>query len=154
MKTTAVSAAVLMVGTVLVAGAGCAQHRGFVQTELKPEAGQPLPTLLKAEAANARERQLIPIVEVTATWCGPCRQLKASMDDPLMKDAFDGTYVIHLDHDAWRPHFADAGMQAIPVPAFFRLDGDGKPVARIDGGAWAENIPKNMAPPLKKFFNE
>jgi hypothetical protein len=45
-------------------------------------------------------------------------------------------------------------MKGSPIPAFFRLDAEGKPVARIDGGAWAENIPKNMAPPLKTFFNE
>jgi hypothetical protein len=36
---------------------------------------------------------------------------------------------------------------------FFKLDASGKPTGdRIDGGAWGDNVPENMAPPLKAFF--
>ncbi len=70
-----------------------------------------------------------------------------------MVDAFDGIYLIRLDVDEWGwenlPEFGD--VPAIPV--FFRLDANGHPTGdQIDGGAWGENIPENMAPPLKEFF--
>jgi thiol-disulfide isomerase/thioredoxin len=138
--------AVVMIG-------GCSQQNGFQQIELKADSGE-LPALLKAEAARAKAQNLTPVVEITAPWCGPCQELKASMDDPLMKDAFAGTYIIHVDNDTWKPQFAAAGLDVKGIPAFFLLDDDGKAVARIDGGAWEENIPKNMAPPLKTFFNQ
>ena len=37
---------------------------------------------------------------------------------------------------------------------FYEVGDDGKPTGRkIDGGAWGDNIPANMAPPLDKFFH-
>ena len=29
-------------------------------------------------------------------------ELRASLDDPLMRDAFAGTYIIRVDFDAWQ----------------------------------------------------
>jgi len=40
------------------------------------------------------------------------------------------------------------------IPIFYALDKDGKPTGRkVDGGAWDDNIPENMAPVLDKFFH-
>jgi hypothetical protein len=36
---------------------------------------------------------------------------------------------------------------------FFAVDAKARPTgAKIDGGAWGEDIPRNMAPPLERFF--
>lgn len=122
-----------------------------VSVDLSPDAGSLL-DLLKKEVGRAKGKGLTPVVQMTATWCVPCRQLEGSMGDAAMQDAFAGTYVIRLDLDAWKSQLADAGFTTGGVPAFFRLGDDGRPVAMINGGAWAENIPKNMAPPLKWLF--
>lgn len=121
--------------------------------ELSPNQGD-LPALLASEAAKASAKGQKPFVEVHAGWCMPCKQLEASLGDPMMQDAFKGTYQIRLDSDAWGNQLMKAGINANGIPAFFELDAQGKPTGRtIDGGAWDENIPKNMAPPLKRFFH-
>ncbi len=68
-----------------------------------------------------------------------------------MVDAFTGTYIIKADVDDWG--FPPDGWNFDAIPIFYALGPDGKPTgAKIDGNAWADNTPENMAPPLKKFF--
>lgn len=74
------------------------------------------------------------------------------MGDPRMKAAFKGTYIVHLDVDAWGSKLAAAKLSAGSVPVFFALDAAGKPRGSINGGAWDANTPENMAPKLEAFF--
>ena len=123
-----------------------------VVVELRPSDGN-LMELLQREAAKAEAQGSSAFVQLHAGWCGPCRALKASMNDPRMADAFRGTTILRLDFDQWRDSLGAAGMRGVTVPMFFELDRMGRPTGRsINGNAWAENIPQNMAPPLKRFF--
>ena len=124
--------------------------------EVPPPDGE-LTVVLKAQVAKAQEVHRKPYVYFYADWCGPCKALRKSLDDndPLMMGAFKGTYIIQLNVDIWgkRPEAKVFDTHAIPV--LFELDSDGRPTGRkIDGGAWGEDIPKNMAPPLKQFFQQ
>ena len=113
-----------------------------------------LAPILKAEAAKAHAMGRKPFVELEASWCGPCKALKRSLDDPLMQQAFSGTYIIQIDVDQWESQLRSAGFTIESFPVFHEINSEGKPTGRsIDGGAWEENIPANMAPPLQKFFN-
>ena len=119
---------------------------------LKPAQGA-LETLLIAEVTKARARNLRPFLELRAEWCDPCKDLEASMGDARMTDAFVGTYLISLDIDEWGDKLKAVDVDPSSIPVFYELDAQAKPTGRkIDGGAWAENIPANMAPPLKAFF--
>jgi hypothetical protein len=135
-------------------GATGAPSATAASVALDPSQG-PLVAQLKAEIAKARSMSLKPYVEFRADWCDPCVALEKSMGDPRMVDAFAGTYVIHLDADAWgAKDLAGTGFHVNAIPVFFEIDDAGKPTGRsIDGGAWGENVPENMAPPLKKFFH-
>jgi thiol:disulfide interchange protein len=158
-------AGVIILVAVVLAAAGCrddARHEPAASTSaaaaeptsirLQPAQGR-LADLLPAEATKARARNLKPYVELRADWCGPCRELEASMSDPRMVDAFAGTYVVRVDVDDWAGQLAPLGLDASSIPVFFEVDDQGKPTGRkISGAAWAENIPVNMAPPLKAFF--
>lgn len=137
---------------------GCAKKEaapvevGPASVRLTPSQGK-LTALLEAEVARARARNLKPFLELRAEWCGPCKELEASMGDARMTDAFAGTYLISIDIDAWSEQLADTTFDASSIPVFYELDEKAKPTGRkIDGGAWAENIPANMAPQLKAFF--
>jgi thiol-disulfide isomerase/thioredoxin len=126
---------------------------GFVLSELKPAQGE-LPSLLAAEAAKAKAKGLKPFLEVSATWCGPCRKLKSSLSDPVMTEAFRGTYIVTVDLDEWETALSRAGYPVKVVPIFFKMGEGGKPTGKsLDGGAWSEDTPSQMAPPLKRFFN-
>lgn len=112
-----------------------------------------LDSILKAEVEKAKEQGRHPYVEFYADWCPPCIALRKSLSDDRMVDAFSGTYIIQLDLDEWENELPEAGFDVPGIPIFFELDQDGKPTGRtISGGAWGEDIPENMAPPLKEFF--
>ena len=116
----------------------------------------PLGTQLHSEAHKAQVLGLKPYAEFTATWCPPCQAIAQSLSEnnPLMVDAFTGTYIIRIDVDIWdETEWEEAGFELEYIPIIFRLDAEGKPTGDfIDGNAWGENIPENMAPPLKEFF--
>jgi thiol-disulfide isomerase/thioredoxin len=125
----------------------------FTIIEIKPADGALTPGLAAAVKAAAARHQT-PVVEFSASWCGPCKELAASLGDPRMIDAFRGIYLVRLDLDAWKGHLAGTKIPEVTaIPAFFALGTDGTATgATIDGGAWGDNIPANMAPPLKAFF--
>jgi thiol-disulfide isomerase/thioredoxin len=138
------AAALLMSAAVAAAPVTVADH--------KP-AKIPLQQLLQQEVHKARQLGQVPVVQITAEWCGPCKKLRASMGNPLMQTAFAGTYVIRLDMDAWMTQLESAGLKVEAVPMFFAMNSTGRPTGKtVSGAAWGEDIPANMAPPLQKFF--
>jgi len=115
------------------------------------EGDGPLADRLAEHAAKAKAAGLVAYVEFTADWCKPCAAFKQYLDDPMMKDALAGTYLVMADYDAF-PKDADA-MHIIGVPTWLELDEHGAPTGRrISSDVWGEDIPANMAPPLKEFF--
>jgi thiol:disulfide interchange protein len=119
---------------------------------LEPGTGE-FVSLLEREVANAAAQHRVPFLQITAEWCVPCKKLRASLGDPLMQEAFAGTYIIRVDSDAWKTQLEKAGFGHPAIPVFFAVDSSARPTgAKIDGGAWGDDIPPNMAPPLKRFF--
>jgi thiol:disulfide interchange protein len=118
-------------------------------------AGTPLATALADFAAKAIDAGKKPYAYLHASWCGPCKAIeKTHATDPLMIDAFHGTAILTIDVDAADEKALKAQqLRGQVIPVFYKLDRTGKPTGdRIDGGAWGDNIPANMAPPLKAFF--
>jgi thiol-disulfide isomerase/thioredoxin len=110
---------------------------------------KPLKDVIAAEFAAGRT----PIVYFWADWCGPCKEFKSSLSDPLMQDALNNVTLIMIDTDVddqKEKHGDDFGVSGIP--AFVKVDKEGIFVDLIDGGAWDANIPANMAPVLKEFL--
>ncbi len=125
----------------------------FTVIRLAPSDGR-LDALLAEQARRARAAGRRAFAEFDAAWCGPCRALKRHLGDPRMVEAFAGTWIVKLDLDRWQGRLAGTGFEGVnAIPVFFELGDDGRPTGRrIDGGAWGEDVPENMAPPLKAFF--
>ena len=112
-----------------------------------------LTDILQAEAAKAAALGRDPYIEFYADWCPPCNAIKKNLGDPLLVEAFAGTYIIKLDTDVWGDKLSGLGLYVPGIPAFYELGADGKPTGRmITGAAWGEDIPANIAPPMKAFF--
>ena len=113
--------------------------------------------MLKVEAQKATSQGLMPVVEFDATWCPPCRAIDAAIKEKndLMFKAYDGIYIIKLDVDEWE--WDDGRIQNFAfdaIPVYFKLDAGGKQTGEvIDGGAWGEDIPENIAPVMDEFFH-
>ncbi len=133
--------------------ATAAQARPRSRTVVLPSAGD-FGRLVADAAAAARRDGYTPFLEFTAGWCPPCRAFEKLRHDPAMEDALQGTAVIQADFDRWEHPANELGVLAIPT--WIAIDAAGRPVPeqRIDGGAWQEDIPANMAPVLKAFFTE
>lgn len=106
------------------------------------------------QAAGALAAGKRPFLYLHAEWCAPCKAIQATRTDPLMVKAFTGTHIIGLDIDYVPPAALTAlGASVDSIPTFFAAGSDGRSTGRsISGGAWAEDIPANMAPPLAAFF--
>ncbi len=129
---------------------------GFTVVRLHPRDGD-LQTLLAQEAQKAAALGQMPVVEFEATWCPPCQAIEKALHDKneLMLKAYAGTYIIQLDVDEWG--WTEHGVQNFKfdgIPVYFKLDAQGQQTGEaIDGNAWGDNIPENMAPPMDKFFH-
>jgi thiol-disulfide isomerase/thioredoxin len=129
---------------------------GMTIVRLHPEDGD-LQTLLAQEAQKASALGQMPVVEFEATWCPACKAIEKglkSKNKQLLK-AFAGTYIIKLDVDEWG--WGDSDLHDFDfdgIPVYFKLDAQGHPTGEvIDGNAWGDNIPENIAPPMDEFFH-
>ena len=124
----------------------------FTLVTIHPSQGD-LASVITDHVSRAAQFKRKPYAEFSAEWCGPCKDLAKSLSDARMVDAFQGTYIIRIDIDEWKSQLARSDFNVFGVPTFFELDEDGNPAGRmITGVAWGEDIPENMAPPLKDFF--
>ena len=129
---------------------------GFSIVRLHPKDGD-LQTMLASEAQKAVSLGQMPIVEFDATWCPPCQAIDNAIkeENELMLNAYADTYIIKLDVDEWGwgdSSLHDFEFDAIPV--YFKLDSEGNQTGEvIDGGAWGEDIPDNIAPVMDEFFH-
>lgn len=129
---------------------------GFTTVRLHPSDGD-LKTLLAQEAQKAIALGQMPVVEFDATWCPACRAIDEGLEakDEQMLKAYAGTYIIKLDVDEWG--WGDSSLHDFNfdgIPVYFKLDAQGHQTGEvIDGNAWGDNIPENIAPPMDQFFH-
>jgi len=106
-------------------------------------------------SGQAGAQGLLPTIQLYGDWCGACRKLRNSFEHPVMKDALVGTYIMQVELDSNKTQLAGLGFRTQVIPVFFLLDETGRPSGpKIDGGAWGDNIPEMMGPPLKAFFGQ
>jgi thiol:disulfide interchange protein len=129
---------------------------GFTIVRFHPKDGD-LQTLLAQEAPKAIALGQMPVLEFDATWCPPCQVIDEGLKsgNELLLKAYAGTYIIKLDVDEWG--WGDSSLHDFEfdgIPVYFKLDAQGNPTGEvIDGNAWGDNIPENIAPPMNEFFH-
>ena len=115
--------------------------------------GAPLAGLLREHANAAELAKLRPYLELGAVWCPPSRIFGDSLEDPRMRAALVGVYLIRAELDDFLddPYIKD--LRASVVPAFYELDADGRFTGRaINGGAWGADTIENMSRTMSGYF--
>ncbi|MBL8100341.1 MAG: thioredoxin family protein [Anaerolineales bacterium] len=131
-------------------------YDNFMVVRVHPTDGD-LQTLLKIEAKHATALGLMPIVEFDATWCPPCLAIDKAIKEKneLMLNAYRGTYIIKFDVDDWG--WNDGVLENFNfefIPVYFKVNVNGEQTGEtINGGAWGEDIPENIAPVMDSFFH-
>ena len=132
------------------------EYDTFTVVRIHPEDGN-IQSLLAVEAEYAVSQGLMPVAEFDATWCPPCQAIDKAIQskNKLMMDAYSGTYIIKLDTDEWGWNNGKVkNFRFNGIPVYFKLDDKGHQTGKvIDGGAWGEDIPENIAPVMDKFFH-
>jgi hypothetical protein len=131
-----------------------ARTPGFSFIQLSNTSNGDLTGLLAQEAAKARALGQKPFVLFSAGWCKSCQDLENSLHESLVRAAFEGTYIIRLDIDEWQPHLGKTGFEVHVLPVFYRIDDQGYPSGKaLDGSAWGDNLPANIAAVMKQYFD-
>lgn len=116
-------------------------------------AGTPLADLLREHANAAELAKLRPFLEFGAVWCPPSRIFGDALEDPRMRAALAGVYLIRAELDDFANDPTTRELRASVVPAFYELDADGRWTGRaINGGAWGADTIENMSRTMTGFF--
>ncbi|HYT92331.1 MAG TPA: thioredoxin family protein [Gemmataceae bacterium] len=74
------------------------------------------------EVAKKENKRLF--IDFSATWCGPCQQLKKTLTDPRVARALQDYVILLIDVD--KDPKLTAQFNVGPIPAYFVVDGDGQ----------------------------
>ena len=126
---------------------------GFAFKEILPS-GVALEVELLSELEKARSMGRKPYVYVMASWCEPCRELVALLANATVSAFFLGTHVVSLDVELWGDQLEAVNIRPTAVPFITELGPDGRSTGRnIDGGAWDDTTPENLANALGPYFS-
>jgi hypothetical protein len=116
-------------------------------------AGTSLAAMLREHANAAELAKLRPFLEFGAVWCPPSRIFGVSLEDPRMKSALAGVYLIRAEMDDFGDDPYSRELRPTSVPVFYELDADGRWTGRtINGGAWGADTIENMSRTMSGFF--
>ncbi len=116
---------------------------------LAPEGGE-LQEQLATAASRARADGLVPVVEMWASWCPPCKKVDALLADPQFTATLSGIVLVRLDSDAWGEALDEAGFDAPSIPTFYAVDAGGRRRgAPLSGAKWGKLDAAGIAEKLR-----
>lgn len=103
---------------------------------------------LLVEAGKAKKAGKTAYVELWAGWCPPCKKVDALLEDPALQEQLGTVVLIRVDTDEFNKPLTKLGFKSPTIPAFYEIDGRGKPTSRLlHGHSWknastiAEKLP-------------
>jgi hypothetical protein len=151
---------------VLSLSLGCAGHQhaplssapdhSIAVVEIRPKPDETLRYQIIQEASVAVAHGLAPFLELTSNESRRCFLVDHSFDDPGMRRALAGTYIIRVDINRWNGRFGDTRLDQLPMalPGFVEVFEGGRAMGPyIDARAWVADAPTSVAPSLGAFVH-
>lgn len=120
-------------------------------SEISLGVGRPLQDQLIDLRADAIADGRTPIVVSTAPWCGACKEVESTLDEPEMQKALANVTLLMVDIDEFGPQMDALKMSTNAVPSFFKIDSNAHATDAITGDEWDANTAENEAPVLGPF---
>lgn len=120
--------------------------------------GVSLKDQIQIKTREAFQKNQIPMLYLSAMWCGPCKVFKSQKDTISIKDALRGTHVMEIEKSEWMPDEAPFTelkfLDNIPdvVPIFVKLGTTGEPTDDTMKGMPSE--PAVLAQELNAFVEK
>jgi len=120
--------------------------KGHVKVEVASQDSDAL-SLIRTKRLEAKAQDRVLVVYVSATWCEPCKKLKAELESGRLDDQLGTVTLLAFDADKDIDRLGSAGYTFKFVP-FVALPGaDGRPVDTQEAtgkgsGAWRELLGK------------
>lgn len=80
------------------------------------------------------------LVDFSAEWCGPCKQLKPVVED-LAAEYAGRIDMVHVDVDGARETAAQYGVMSVPTLILFK---DGEPADKVNGVVSREALKQKL----------
>ena len=113
--------------------------------------GRPLQDQLVDLRVSEIAEGRLPIVETTASWCTACKEIEATIDDPLIQKALDNVTLVKVDVDEFGSELSGLKMETNAIPFFYKIDSTARATDAISGDEWDDNTAANEAPVLGPF---
>lgn len=135
---------------------GSAPDNAAAVVEIRPRPHQSLRDQIIQEVAVAEAHGLAPFLELTSRASRRCFLVDHSFDDPGMRQALAGAYIIRVDINRWVGRFGDTRLDQLPIalPGFVELFEGGRAIGPyIDARSWVADAPTSVAPSLGAFVH-
>jgi hypothetical protein len=148
-------------GSAVASGNPASTSTGVPAIELAVDGGS-MQDQLKQQAALAAKDGKRLLIEIGASWCGPCQAFLHSLSDPIMVDALKDVRVVRVDFNRWGQAFVNGVYPTPPaLPAFFLINTDGTEGTQFNTNDWQALAnqygtldARVMGPPLKEFITK
>ena len=124
----------------------------FVLSNKKPSQGN-LNKILINSAKLAKKKNLQPFLYISAKGCQPCAHIENNLDHPLLKQVFNGCYLIKIDYNNWMVQLFKNHIHIKSVPFFVRISDEGEITEHMfAAGDWEDDTPESIATHLEPYF--
>jgi thiol:disulfide interchange protein len=115
----------------------------------------PLSTQIQHSVIEANKLGMQPYLYFYADWCDRCQAINRNVNNPSVRKALMGRYIIAVDITPWSSDIKREGYKVDRIPTIFALNDKGQVSSKkLQSMPATEKEPERVAQILQQFFQE